>query len=292
MDHLTGDQALYKLNFDDGDSFTAHAIIGCDGIHSLIRKMILEDKHPDLVSPLFGGYWDARGSTTPKEAAERFGSELFDPLKSDEIALTGDGAFMLFCPSEDGSKYAVIVSAAASPDFDPTAWKATLSREFLENAYRSWDRNFRDAVIDCMMADDSGPGTVFSQWMTPETPTYCRQGLCIAGDAAHSMLPYMGCGAAMAMEDSAVLAAVLAACGGPEDVTSALQAFDYAQRERNESVVKKSQVAAKLMTGQLGLDPVYIASLNPSKWWTDIMEIDMEGHIEVAVKEFNRLRKS
>ena len=152
--------------------------------------MVLQD-HPDQVAARFGGYWDGRGSTTPQEAAKRFGSDLFDPTRSAEIALVGNGAFMLFCPMEGGSEYMVIISALARPDFDATSWKNAPDRDFMENAFQDWDRSFRDAVMDCISA--SGPGFVFSQWMTPETPTYIRgPGLCIAGDAAHSVLPFLG----------------------------------------------------------------------------------------------------
>lgn len=127
--------------------------------------------------------------------------------------------------------------------------------------------------------------------MTPKTPTYCQSpGLCIAGDAAHSMLPFMGNGAALAMEDAAVLSRLLGSCLAPEDISPALKAFDGAQRVRSEKIVETSQLAAKFMTGQLGLDPDELATLNPSKWWTDIIETDVEGIVQTAVEQFYQLR--
>ena len=286
--HPTASKDLYVLTFEDGSSYTAHAIVGCDGIHSLVREIVLED-HPDLVAPEFAGYWDSRSSTTPQEAVKRFGTDLFDPLTTTEVALTGQGAFMLFCPSDDGARLGVIVSGAAGPGYDKSAWKTTLDRKYLENAFQDWEISFRDAVIDCIIAD--GPGTGFSQWMTSKTPTYCRNpGICIAGDAAHSMLPFIGNGAAFAMEDAAVISRLLGSCHSSEDTWPALQAFDGAQRQRGEEMVEISQVAAKFMTGQLGLNPDELAALNPNKWWTDIIETDVEGIVQKAVERFHQLR--
>lgn len=148
---------MYELTFEDGSSFTANAVIGCDGIHSSIRGLVLEE-HPDSVAPIFAGYWDSRSSTTPQEAVKRFGTDLFDPTKTTELALTGKGAFMLFCPSDNGSRLGVIVSAAAGPGYDKSAWKTTLDRSLLESTFQDWEILFRDAVIDCIVAD--GPGRV------------------------------------------------------------------------------------------------------------------------------------
>jgi salicylate hydroxylase len=61
--------------------------------------------------------------------------------------------------------------------------------------------------------------------------------LALIGDAAHAMAPFLAQGAAMAIEDAAVLAASLA--GG--DVPSALAAYAAARRPRTARVAAASR---------------------------------------------------
>lgn len=61
-----------------------------------------------------------------------------------------------------------------------------------------------------------------------------RDGVALLGDAAHPTLPFMAQGACLALEDSWVLAAALAASA---DVASGLRAYETARRERARRVV-------------------------------------------------------
>ena len=58
----------------------------------------------------------------------------------------------------------------------------------------------------------------------------------LIGDAAHAMVPFLAQGAAMAIEDAAVLAAALAA--RPDDVPAAFAAYAAARQPRVTSVWK------------------------------------------------------
>lgn len=186
---VEADGRPYTLLFTDGTSHQADAVIGCDGIHSKIRQIILGDSHL-ATAPIFGGYWDARGLLSTKQAIKQFGTDLFDPSKSEEVAIVGDGAFMLFAPMSGGEVYNAIVSAKAGPDWDTSAWKTDLSRPFLEETYRGWDEKFKEGVIDALLAEDAGPRVMFSQWESPEAPTYFRGRICMIGDSAHATTPW------------------------------------------------------------------------------------------------------
>ena len=179
----------YVLHFEDGSTHEADAVIGCDGLYSKVRQKVLGPERQHLWNPVFAGYWDARGRTTAARAAEMFGAELFDPRAAKELAFAADGAFLLFQPTDNKETYHVIISCPADSDFDKTSWKTQLTREYLEKFGEKWDEKFRLGVIESLMAEDSGPGVVFSQWESPETPTYCRDRLCVLGDAAHATTP-------------------------------------------------------------------------------------------------------
>lgn len=282
----------YQLHFEDGSIHTADAVIGCDGGRSKVRQLVLGPEHEERWGPRFGGYWDARGRITPQEAAEHFGTELFDPTAVNEVALVGKGAFLLFAPTDEGRVYHVVVSAAAGAGYDTTSWKTQLSKEFLESSYSDWDERFRTGVIDALMAEESGPGVVFSQWESPDTPFYNRHGLCVMGDAAHATVPWMGQGACLSIEDAAVMSALVGSIRSRHDISAAFKAFDLVRRDRAEYVVRQSQEAAKLLTGQLSMDPAEVAHLEASKWWTDTWSIDLEVHIKQANEHMSRFGRN
>jgi salicylate hydroxylase len=71
-------------------------------------------------------------------------------------------------------------------------------------------------------------------------PRWSRGPMALLGDAAHPMLPYLAQGAAMAIEDAAVVAQCLAQ--KPDDPTAALRLYEAARRAR---VRKVQRLAAR-----------------------------------------------
>ncbi len=63
----------------------------------------------------------------------------------------------------------------------------------------------------------------------------------ILGDACHAMLPFLGQGANMALEDGVVLARCIEKC---DDPVAALQHYEVARRERTTDVVNRSGAMA------------------------------------------------
>lgn len=63
-------------------------------------------------------------------------------------------------------------------------------------------------------------------WIHPEGK------VALLGDACHSMLPYLGQGAAMAIEDAVALGYFLKHCSRPEDVPTLLKAYEKTRKPR------------------------------------------------------------
>lgn len=91
-----------------------------------------------------------------------------------------------------------------------------------------------------------------SQWAIFDTgshpvPTFVHPTLPVAvtGDAAHATSPHHGAGAGMCIEDSAVLASILAsgAVASSEDLRVALGVFDDVRRDRGHALVQSSRVS-------------------------------------------------
>ncbi len=59
----------------------------------------------------------------------------------------------------------------------------------------------------------------YSIWEMPPAPTYLKDRVVMIGDAAHASTPFMGSGAAIAVEDSCVLHTFLGKYLDPERVS-------------------------------------------------------------------------
>lgn len=73
-------------------------------------------------------------------------------------------------------------------------------------------------------------------------PYYNKKSLCLLGDAAHATSPHHGAGAGMCIEDSAVMAELLASDGvkAQVDIEVVFQAFNDLRRERGNWLVQSS----------------------------------------------------
>ena len=58
-----------RLSFSDGTEVLASAVIGCDGIKSVVRQHLLEKIAPEAVSPVYSGGYAYR-SLVPRAVAD------------------------------------------------------------------------------------------------------------------------------------------------------------------------------------------------------------------------------
>lgn len=74
-------------------------------------------------------------------------------------------------------------------------------------------------------------------------PTYHKNRVCLAGDAAHATSPHHGAGAGFCIEDSAILSVLLEdeRVHTPRDLEAALATFDAVRRERTQWLVQSSR---------------------------------------------------
>jgi salicylate hydroxylase len=75
----------------------------------------------------------------------------------------------------------------------------------------------------------------------------------VTGDAGHATSPHHGSGAGFAIEDSAVMAEVLADehVRAPQDIEVAFAAFDAIRRERDQWLVKSSRFLGDAYEGMV-----------------------------------------
>lgn len=114
--------------------------------------------------------------------------------------------------------------------------------------------------------------------------TLCAGRICIAGDAAHATTPHKGAGAGVAIEDAAILGALLGspAVQSPADVEAAFRLYDSTRRPRGVRLVEDSRAQGQLYSFELegiGADVAKIAeSLEVRMRW--LWEHDLARELE------------
>ena len=202
------------------DVVPAVAIIAADGVWSLFRQRIAGSAEPQ---PTGRTAWRALISADVAR----------DLVALDRTGLwLGPDAHLVHYPVARGA--AVNVVAIVEERWEKPGWNAVGDRNEITRRFGGWSaaaRRLLAAPISWQKfaitrIDPSGPWT--------------DGRLALLGDAAHAMTPFLAQGAAMAIEDAAVLANRLRSAA---DVPAALQAYEA---ERKERVAKVAAAAAEV----------------------------------------------
>jgi salicylate hydroxylase len=189
------------------------ALVGADGLWSSLRKR-LGDARP----PHFARHTAWRALVP----AENVVADLREPVVN---LVLGRNAHLVHYPVRNGQLINVV--AIIRDDWTGANWSEPGLREELMERFPAgmWPPLARSLLL-------AAPAT-WRKWALSDRPPITRWGrgpVTLLGDAAHPMLPYLAQGAAMAIEDAAVLAARLAEAG--EDVAGAMRRYEQARRRR------------------------------------------------------------
>lgn len=165
------------LSFEDRSETTVDAVIGADGIHSMVRKSVLRDS-PSTIDPAFAGFWDMRTMVPVDEAAEHMGKAYFNPLEPKQYGWAGDGTFALHQILDDGMSAACILAVASHDHWDPSQWKQPVGKPEVEELLRPRGK-FGEGLLHCLMQNPDL--AKFSQWDSAMAPSYSKGSICIMG---------------------------------------------------------------------------------------------------------------
>ncbi len=206
--------------FTDGDTFEADLIVGADGIHSAVRTALFGDQPPQFTGNMC---WRA---TIP------FDAQPLDYVSPDASFWLGPHGHVVTYYVQ-GGKAVNVVAVAESACWVEESWNVRSSREELLAGYPGWHPKL---VKLFSKADTVYKWGLFDR---DPMPAWSVGRATLLGDAAHSMLPFLSQGAAMAIEDGYVLAAALHAQGG--DVAAGLQQYEALRKPRTSRVQLESR---------------------------------------------------
>ncbi|MHC1559798.1 FAD-dependent monooxygenase [Actinomycetospora sp. C-140] len=209
------------VRFADGSAVTADVVVAADGLHSRVAAAVASRPplRPSGMSAL-RGFVDSRG--------------LPGHLAADQNAWLGADRHLLAYPVD---QHGTVNFAAFVPRPTGSAdeWSFRVDPDVVREAFAGWDP---DTAAILGRAHD-----VYRYDLADRDPfaPWTRAGVVLLGDAAHPMLPHMGQGANQAIEDAAVLAALLAEAGDPVDVADRLAAYEATRRPRTDRVQGQSR---------------------------------------------------
>lgn len=229
---LTGAQGApggVALDFADGPSVIADAVVGADGVRSVLRDALFE-----TLPAQFTGHVAWRGLVP----AERLDEEIANAPPGIHI---GPGQLFLRYPLRGGS----LINYAAFARQDGWLDEGWSSRASLADplaVFGDWDR-FASGVIAA-----TPPDGVFKWALFGRAPlrSWVAGRATLVGDAAHAMLPFMGQGAASSIEDAMVLARCIVA---ESDIEDAFALYEATRRTRADFIQGASRLVGERLEG-------------------------------------------
>ncbi|KAI0842823.1 FAD/NAD(P)-binding domain-containing protein [Hypoxylon sp. FL0890] len=281
------DDGSVVLHFTDGTTHECDVLVGADGIHSTVRKIVLGETDP-AAEPRNTGTWVIMTLQAYSKAQNSLGKGTVDLEDAREYSWVGDGCFILHNLLSGGQLVQFAVAAYDKDAESTDRWTRSVSAEEIKRLYKDWPPHLSKAV-DELLCDQPEHQAMYL-WDHPPARTYVSGPICVMGDAAHATTPWQGAGGGMSIEDSLVLSTLLGRAKTPAEAQTALKIYDQLRRPRTQHIVESSRGTGKIMSGrgeETGLDLAKLREkLLPR--WDFIVDYDNEKHLKAAVEMMER----
>lgn len=213
---LVQDDTGVHVTFENGDVVSGDIAIGCDGNRSAVRQSLFGD---DTVE--FLGYVAWRGLVPVELMPE-------GTIDTDTSVFNGNHRSVVRYLIRDG-KTVNFAAYAQKSDWVDEGWSVPARKDELA-------AEFADTCEEVQQMIKHIPAETCFRWgMFGREPmaSWTIGRVSLLGDAAHPMLPFLGQGAGMSIEDGVVLARCLSAAN---DIEEGLKRYEDARRERTALV--------------------------------------------------------
>jgi len=216
--------------FANGSTARADALIGADGVRSTVRRQLFGDGAPEFAGQI------AFRCLIPRAVAEPF--------------MGGGNAVVSIGQSRVFNRYVIrggalvnVIGIAQSARWQQEGWSTPATNvEFVDEF-----AGFHSDVLGLIAVAPAQSLIKWGLFVRPPLPEWSRGRVLLIGDAAHPMLPFLGLGAATAIEDGIVLARALA---GGSGIEPAFLAFQQARFDRVELVRTQSIRQGEIIQGR------------------------------------------
>lgn len=204
-----------------GTDHSGDLLIGADGIHSAVRGALWGVEEPQFTGNVA---WRAM---VPRE---RLPKDLIRPMSS---VWWGPGKHFVHYYVRGGA-FVNCVCVVEKSGWEVESWTERGDQSELKHDFQGWHPDIQQLI------DHADADSLF-KWALYDRPPMAQWGrgcVTLLGDACHPTLPFMAQGAAMAIEDAAVLAGCLQQGGAVQDRLSRYEAL---RRPRTAGIQKGSR---------------------------------------------------
>lgn len=253
VDVVASQDGKMQVQFDDGEVFTADAVVGCDGVRSACRRILLGPDNKSA-NAVYSGKYAYRKVIDMKDVVKAVGTEV-----ENRTIYSGRGGHLLMFPIRAGKALNIVVFRDSDGvPWTQHQWVIPSSREELLRDFEGWG----EKPLKLLEVDIPFDFTPFqmSQYLlivlqlmeSPDkwalfdhlpAPTYSKGNFCLLGDAAHATTPHSGAGAGLAIEDAHLLSGLLTSenIKSADDIKFAFRAYDEVRRPRSQELVMRSR---------------------------------------------------
>lgn len=221
---VASDERGARARFADGREIEADVIVAADGLHSAVRRSLFGAE-----APHFTGCICYRG-LVPRAEVPR---DLHTAINTMWMGPHGHVVHYWVRRGE----LLNIVAHYDSDAWTEESWTRECDRAELRQTYAGWNESLL-RLYEC--------GEHWYKWALYDREPlerWSRGRATLLGDAAHAMLPYLGQGAAMAIEDACVLAGAVSRSG--DDIEAALAVYEKLRQPRAREAVLGSRARAR-----------------------------------------------
>ena len=213
--------------FEDGTAELFDLIVGCDGIHSSVRRLAFGAAPLEYCGVTGWAFWLPPDFVPPPEVVEYWGA----------------GKFVGLYPARRRFSAVVAVPSPANAA-DPVETRT----ERVRSAFAGFG-----GVVPWVLAELPSPERMLPvDFSDVRVESWTRGRVVLIGDAAHAVLPTAGMGASLAMESAALLAEELCRADS-KFLTADLEQYASRRRPRVDRIQAQSRRLGRVMFAGNGL---------------------------------------
>lgn len=222
------------LEFEDGSLEKADLVVGADGIHSTVRKLISTNSDSE---PKYTGYVGLNTVIDMKKMP--FPEDYKVPC----VTIAKPGGFVMG-PQDQAEEGMFIATQFAVEDPGREGWKEMKSRHGdLKALFQQNMEAWPDVIQSALENINEGDVTLWPFYLVPKLQDWATQTgrVAIVGDAAHAIPPTIGQGMNQGLEDGYILALALSKISPRISLSDAVAFWQRYRQAKIDKVVELSK---------------------------------------------------